>query len=79
MADLKAILKPVPLESQGVCATCRFFKKDGRGLYSTMNVCLAVSRPAFIARQEECRSGRLWEAKPAFVPVLIRLKRWLVG
>lgn len=74
---IDSILKPVALEQPGPCSTCRHFRPDG--FSAILGGCAATSTYAAYARRGECGGGRLWEAKPAPVPVLVRFKRWLVG
>jgi hypothetical protein len=59
------------------CMTCRYVKIERHG--DQFNKCRAVSGYADSARSGECNHGELWEAKPPVIPVVVRLKRWLVG
>lgn len=59
------------------CSTCRHFRPDHDIV--RWSDCLATSKYADVAREEECLNGALWEPIPEPVPVLIRFKRWLIG
>ena len=59
------------------CATCRFFKPSNYG--ATLHQCHATGTYADYARRGECQHGALWEAKTQRIPVLVAIKRWLVG
>lgn len=55
------------------CSTCRY-QFDDFGMR-----CGAVAMMCVSARLTECKEGEMWEPKPPRVPVLIRLKTWLIG
>lgn len=64
-------------ERTRACITCRFMVKSMTGV--EFSKCGVTFEYAERARQYECANGKLWEAKPARVGVLIGLKRWLIG
>jgi hypothetical protein len=56
------------------CTTCRHFKRR-----EYRSDCDAVGgQYATIAYRYDCK-GVLWEPVPPPVPLLVRIKRWLVG
>lgn len=59
------------------CGTCRFFKRRHYG--PSFDGCEAVGTYAEFARRIECIDGKLWEPIPIKPPLLVRLKRWLIG
>lgn len=73
---------PPPMMVPG-CTTCRhLYKQTGMEKYTSHWSCSAVGGDyATTAYKYQCK-GAMWEPHPPpppFVPVLVRLKRWLVG
>lgn len=60
------------------CGSCRFYTRQAD---ERQNICSAFSNYAEITRKYDCH-GNYWEPLPPaapFVPIFVRLKRWLVG
>jgi hypothetical protein len=69
-----------PTKPVRACTTCRH--RQAHREYAYYDKCTAVGNFTNRARDEECNHGILWEPMlppPPFVPVLVRLKRWLIG
>ena len=76
MTDAIEELKALPPLTQQVCGSCRYFRRS-EACYGAMSHCEAMSILA--AQAWPMCKGRYWEPPVVYPPILVRLKRWLVG